>query len=82
MFGRNVERVVRAVADDRLTIGRFRYPVAAHLLRDAERVAVNRVLSGTTPDSWRDRATPTRCQNITNQADCRWRYEQRNAPHI
>jgi methyltransferase (TIGR00027 family) len=45
----------RAVADDRLAIGRFSDPVAAHLLRDAERVAVNRARSGTKPESRRDR---------------------------
>jgi methyltransferase (TIGR00027 family) len=45
----------RAVADDRLAIGRFSDPVAAHLLRDAERVAVDRARSGTTPDTWRER---------------------------
>ena len=42
----------RAVADDRLAIGRFSDPVAVHLLRDAERVAVDRARSGTIPDSW------------------------------
>jgi methyltransferase (TIGR00027 family) len=45
----------RAVADDRLAIGRFSDPVAVHLLRDSERVAVDRVRSGTIPDSWRER---------------------------
>ena len=45
----------RAVANDRLAIGRFRDPVAAHLLRDAERVAIDRARSGATPDSWGER---------------------------
>jgi methyltransferase (TIGR00027 family) len=45
----------RAVAEERLAIGRFSDPVAAHLLRDAERVAVDRARSGTTPDSWAER---------------------------
>lgn len=45
----------RAVADDRLAIGRFSDPVAAHLLRDGERAAVDRARSGTTPDTWRER---------------------------
>ncbi len=45
----------RAVADDRLAIGRFSDPVAAHLLREAERVAVDRARSGTAPDTWRER---------------------------
>jgi O-methyltransferase involved in polyketide biosynthesis len=44
-----------AVANDRLAIGRFSDPVAAHLHRDAERVAVDRARSGTTPDSWAER---------------------------
>ncbi len=45
----------RAVADDRLAIGRFSDPVAVHLLRDSERVAVDRARSGALPDSWRER---------------------------
>ena len=45
----------RAIADDRLAIGRFSDPFATRLLRDAERVAVDRARSGTTPDTWRER---------------------------
>ena len=45
----------RAIADDRLAIGRFSDPFAARLLRDRERVAVDRARGGTTPDTWRER---------------------------
>jgi methyltransferase (TIGR00027 family) len=45
----------RAVADDRVAIGRFSDPVAVHLLRDAERAAVDRFRSGARPDGWRER---------------------------
>ncbi|MEB4212038.1 class I SAM-dependent methyltransferase [Mycobacterium sp. 94-17] len=45
----------RAIADDRLAVGRFSDPFAARLLRDAERVPVERARSGAAPDSWRER---------------------------
>ena len=45
----------RAIANDRLAIGRLSDPFATHLLRDAERVAVDRARSGTRPDTWRER---------------------------
>ncbi|WP_433622168.1 class I SAM-dependent methyltransferase [Nocardia sp. CA-120079] len=45
----------RAVADDRLGIGRFRDPIAAHLLRKDERVPVERARNESAPDGLRVR---------------------------
>ncbi|WP_432170289.1 class I SAM-dependent methyltransferase [Streptomyces sp. 1222.5] len=45
----------RAAADGRTAHGRFADPVAARLLRDAERGVVDQVRAGTPPQGWRER---------------------------
>ncbi|MFF8866172.1 class I SAM-dependent methyltransferase [Streptomyces sp. NPDC015139] len=45
----------RAAADGRTAHGRFADPVAARLLRDAERAVVDQVRAGTPPQGWRER---------------------------
>lgn len=47
----------RAAADGKAGTGRFADPVAARLLRDAERVPVDEVRAGTPPKDWRARMT-------------------------
>lgn len=45
----------RAAADGRIAVGRFADPVAVTMLRDQERVPVDRVRAGTQPAGWTER---------------------------
>jgi methyltransferase (TIGR00027 family) len=45
----------RAAADGRIAVGRFADPVAITMLRDPERVPVDRVRAGTPPAGWAER---------------------------